>query len=94
MTTEPLRDGAEELPDTTVMLDGTTAGVAALRDKLADALTPGFQAELDPEEAEHAGAFHEAALNEEDAAESAVDLAAALEELGVYPRSSNLQEGG
>ena len=43
-------------------------------EKLADAETPGFLAEFDPEEAELAGAFREDALSEEDAIESAVDL--------------------
>ena len=42
-------------------------------EKLADAETPGFLAEFDPEEAELAGAFQEDALTEEDAIESAVD---------------------
>lgn len=43
-------------------------------EKLADAMTPGYAAEFDPEEAELAGAFQEDALTEEDAIESAVDL--------------------
>lgn len=47
---------------------------AVLREKLIDALIPGFQVEFDPEEAEQAGAFVEDALNEQDAAESDVDL--------------------
>lgn len=54
----------------------------AISDKLADALTPGYQAEFDPDEAERAGAFIEDALTEQDAAESGDDLAdldAALE---------------
>jgi hypothetical protein len=37
-------------------------------------LTPGYQAEFDPEEAERAGAFVEDALSEQDAAESGDDL--------------------
>ena len=53
--------------------DGASA-VAALRDKLADILIPGYAAEFDPDEAELAGAFAEDALNLEDAAESALDL--------------------
>lgn len=85
MTTENFPEASEELPEASAMFDGTTAGFAALREKLADALTPRFQAELDPEEAEHAGAFHESALSEEDAAESVDDLTAALEELGISP---------
>ena len=49
---------------------------------MADALTPGFQVELGPDEAERAGAFVEDALSEQDAQESTEDLAdldAALE---------------
>lgn len=61
-------------------IDDTAAGTAALSEKLADALTPGYQAEFDPEEAEKAGAFHEDALSELDAAGSSDDLADALEE--------------
>ncbi|MGJ7582662.1 hypothetical protein ACSFA3_21020 [Variovorax sp. RHLX14] len=47
---------------------------AALRDKLYDAAVPGFAAELDPDEAQRAGAFVEDALSEADAVESATDL--------------------
>ena len=46
----------------------------ALREKLLDAMTPGYQAEFDPDEAEQAGAFVEDALSEQDAVESDVDL--------------------
>ena len=52
--------------------DETSA--AALREKLTDALTPGFQAEFDPDEADMAGAFVEDALSEQDAFESSMDL--------------------
>lgn len=41
--------------------------------KLVDAMTPGFIAELDPAEAEAAGAFDEHALSEADALESTSD---------------------
>ena len=44
-----------------------------LREKLTDALTPGYQVEFDPEEADQAGAFVEDALSEQDAAESGID---------------------
>jgi len=47
---------------------------AVIREKLIDAMTPGFQAEFDPDEAEQAGAFIENALSEEDAMASDVDL--------------------
>ena len=49
----------------------------AIREKLIDAMTPGYQAEFDPIEAERAGAFEEDALSEADALESRVDLAEA-----------------
>ncbi len=45
-----------------------------LLEKLNDAMTPGHQSELDPEEAEMAGAFFEDALSEEDALESDIDM--------------------
>ncbi len=46
---------------------------AALHEKLADTETPGFQAELDPDEAECAGAFVEDALSEAAALQSVFD---------------------
>ena len=51
---------------------------AVIREKLIDAMTPGFQAEFDPDEADQAGAFIEDALSEEDAMASDVDLLATL----------------
>ena len=51
-----------------------TSSEAVIREKLIDAMTPGFQAEFDPDEAEQAGAFIEDALSEEDAMASDVDL--------------------
>ena len=45
-----------------------------IREKLIDAMTPGFQAEFDPDEADQAGAFIEDALSEEDAMAIDVDL--------------------
>lgn len=53
----------------------TSAAVEALHEKLADAQTPGYQVEFDPDEAQRAGAFVEDALSESDAAESVIDLA-------------------
>ena len=38
-------------------IDDDAAARDALREKMADALTPGFQVEFDPEEADRAGAF-------------------------------------
>ena len=55
-------------------IDDDAAARDALREKMADALTPGFQVEFDPEEADRAGAFVEDALSEQDAAESGDDL--------------------
>jgi hypothetical protein len=55
----------------------------AVCEKLADAFTPGYQAEFDPDEAERAGAFAEDALSEEDAMNSTDDLSEA--ELAVRP---------
>ena len=51
---------------------------AIVHDKLLDALTPGYPVAFDPDEAELAGAFVEDALSEQDAADSAMDLADAL----------------
>ena len=55
-------------------VDDDAAGREAVREKMADALTPGFQVEFDPDEAERVGAFVEDALSEQDAAESCADL--------------------
>ena len=60
-------------PEETTFDDQANAA-EALREKMADAMTPGYQAEFDPDEAERAGAFVEDALSEEDAAESDADL--------------------
>ena len=56
-------------------LDEASHADAALADKLADAMIPGFEAEFDPEEAERVGAFNEDALSEADALDSVIDLA-------------------
>ena len=79
MTAEIIREiTIEDLPEIALQgvptIDDTAAGAAALREKLNDALTPGYQAEFDPDEAEKAGAFAEDALSEQDAAESDIDL--------------------
>ena len=55
-------------------VDDDAAGREAVREKMVDALMPGFQVEFDPDEAERAGAFVEDALSEQDAAESCADL--------------------
>ena len=44
-------------------------------EKLSDMETPGFEAEFNAAEAERLGAFEEDALSEEDALESAIDVA-------------------
>lgn len=60
------------VPD--ILFDAKKDAAEALLEKLADASTPGYQVEFDPEEAARAGAFIEDALSEEDAMESSVDL--------------------
>lgn len=50
--------------------------IVSLNEKLADTSAPGFVAELDPDEADQAGAFQEDALTEADALASTDDLAA------------------
>lgn len=45
-----------------------------VKEKLADAMTPGFAVEFAPEEAEAAGAFFEHAIEEDVAMDSAIDL--------------------
>ena len=65
---------ADEISDAVPIIDDHETAAGALREKLADAMTPGLQVEFDPEEATIAGAFTEDALSEEDAIESAVDL--------------------
>jgi hypothetical protein len=56
--------------------DEHATGTQVLREKLIDAMTPGYQAEFDPGEADRAGAFEESALSEADALASTDDLAA------------------
>ena len=56
-----------------VVFDAKEDAAEALREKLADMETPGFEVEFDPEEAELAGAFVEDALSEQDALESSPD---------------------
>lgn len=63
-----------ELPNDETSFDDAANAAAALREKLADAETPGFQAEFDPDEAARAGAFAEDALSEADALDTAIDL--------------------
>lgn len=53
--------------------DDAAALARSARAKLADARTPGYQAEFDPAEAEAAGAFAEDALSETDALASVHD---------------------
>lgn len=69
-------DAAAELPP----VDDYANATEALREKMVDARTPGFQVELDPDEAERMGAFVEDALSEEDAADSNADLVDVLGE--------------
>lgn len=55
-------------------MDNGSNGNDVLAEKLNDAMTPGFEVEFDPEEAERAGAFQEDALSEADALDSCIDL--------------------
>lgn len=57
-----------------MIIDDEATPTDAVREKLTDALTPGYQAEFDPDEAEKAGAFAEDALSEMDAMNSTDDL--------------------
>ena len=66
MTTEH-----EKIPE---IVNTEASPESVIREKLIDAMTPGFQAEFDPDEADQAGAFIEDALSEEDAMASDVDL--------------------
>lgn len=58
---------------TNVAADDETRAVDAVLEKLNDTLTPGYQAEFDPPEADLAGAFAEDALSDEDARASTED---------------------
>ncbi len=69
--------------ETAVVFDDRANAAEALRDKLADAQTPGYQAEFDPEEAQRAGAFVEDALSEADALESTEDGSDPMEKLSI-----------
>lgn len=57
------------------LMDDETPDREIVREKMLDAMTPGFQAEFDPDEADLAGAFVEDALSEQDAIEGSEDLA-------------------
>jgi hypothetical protein len=68
-TTIPLAPPARN----TITVENAALAPDLVREKLADALTPGYQAEFDPGEADAAGAFVEDALSEVDALASAHD---------------------
>ena len=72
--TEPTLNTADQGEPLAVLPPLDAAGRDAVREKMKDALTPGFQVEFAPDEAELAGAFVEDALSEQDAAESGDDL--------------------
>lgn len=57
-----------------ITFDAKADQAAAIREKFIDVLTPGFQAEFAPDEADQAGAFVEDALSEDEAAASGIDL--------------------
>ena len=56
------------------MYDEEAKKMAVLEEKMTDAMTPGFEVEFSPEEADLAGAFVENAISEQDALESVIDL--------------------
>lgn len=62
----------QNIPDD--IFDDEKNAAEALREKMEDFMIPGFQVELDPDEAEAIGAFVEDALSEEDAIESSIDM--------------------
>jgi hypothetical protein len=64
----------KDISETLGSTNNVDAMDAVIKEKLIDAMTPGFQAEFDPDEADQAGAFIEDALTEEDATESDIDL--------------------
>ena len=64
---------SNEKPQSEDIFAKPSDAAAALREKLADAEVPGYQAEFDPDEAERAGAFVEDAMSEQDALESTID---------------------
>lgn len=72
MTTEQNKVSGEAIPRDESPVD-------VIKAKLLDAMTPGFQAEFDPGEADQAGAFIEDALSEEDAMASDIDLFATFD---------------
>jgi hypothetical protein len=80
MTKQTEQFNAEDLlkaePQAMPAVDDVAAGADALREKLTDIATPGYQVEFDPDEADQAGAFQEDALSEGDALGSTDDLAA------------------
>lgn len=57
-----------------VIFDDEGNSSSATREKMTDILTPGYQAEFDPLEADNVGAFVEDAMSELDALESTDDL--------------------
>ena len=66
-------DTSTDNPAQNAATASTALDPGAMHEKLADAGTPGFQAEFDPAEADAAGAFQEDALSEADALASTHD---------------------
>ncbi|SEQ92428.1 hypothetical protein SAMN04244573_02524 [Azotobacter beijerinckii] len=58
-----------------IPFDDTDHVAELLREKMTDAMLPGYQVEFDADEAQQVGAFEEDALSEEDAVASVDDLA-------------------
>lgn len=63
---------ADELGELVADAEADTSTV--VREKMKDAMTPGFLVEFDAAEAERVGAFQEDAVSEADALDSSIDL--------------------
>jgi hypothetical protein len=62
------------IPKSAEIFDDAADLAATIKEKLQDAMTPGFRAEFTPEEAVTVGAFSEDALSEADALDAGIDL--------------------
>lgn len=69
------------------IFDDESNSQEVMREKMIDILTPGYQAEFDPLEAEKVGAFVEDAMSETDALESTEDA------INQEPTSEEYQHG-
>jgi hypothetical protein len=72
---------------------GLEGAADALAEKMADAMTPGFEAECSPLEAEQAGAFREDAMSEADARSSVAEADLFDPNSHVAPMTGNVVVG-